>query len=329
MVNKKLQKFAEEQQKSFRKVDAYRADVASLLGIGRKKLIKFPSKILVAGGKNRTPERTHFTLRQEESAEPRFKFSPPPTLLTVLPTDTAQKTIVMAMMQHLLLHHGQLDDDTIFAYGGARLFTFFSAGVAAQLNSANDPRLAFLSHQNRRHSELLNKLFHFRFLRQKKESDGSYRPVGHHMTSFLPVLPSAPKISHEKKLAELSIRNGFFYAASLAPRDFVRIGGKVLCDKGNSTDTLPPSILLPFSHFLEAVGGQPNAKPALEALGAMWPETSRSSLRELEELKIGAVPAELLEFAFLLVQEELQASEQYKSYLRNLRIKRAVPESRL
>lgn len=124
--------------------------------------------------------------------------------------------------------------------------------VLAQYLCSSDPRLHFLSHQHRRHSAIFDKLFYLKLL-HVREPDSI--PIGHATTSFHPQLPMAKKVTHEKKLAEVNLRNGMQYAVQISPRKHIRIDGQEV-----TTDNGLGERLLDYACFMTQIGRQPNAK---------------------------------------------------------------------
>ncbi|CAI2355206.1 unnamed protein product [Caenorhabditis sp. 36 PRJEB53466] len=310
-------------------VAAYRADIYTLMGVGRKKTAQFPRKIMFADFGSKKAEICAqletirpLTLTSATSSssstetEERVKFRRP-HLLAVLPTVNIQRTIVDSMIQHALLHHSGLDNDTIFRYGDTNLLTFLSCGTLAQYSCSSNPALHFLSHQHRRHSALFDKLFELKLL-HVREPDGI--PVGHPNTSFHPQLPVQKKVTHEKKLAEANLKNGVQYAVQIAPRNSLSIDGKeVTSENGLGRN------LLAFGCFMTQIGRQPNAKSVTNVISTLWPESALSIPEDiLTSDKIGELPTAHLEAIFSFVSDELSATPIAKSYCTDLKIKRVV-----
>ncbi|CAB3398826.1 unnamed protein product [Caenorhabditis bovis] len=230
-----------------------------------------------------------------------------PRLLTVLPTSTAQKSVMEAMMQHAILHHSEKDLDTIFAYGPAELFTFLNCGILSQFLCASDERLNFLSHQHRRHSAVFHKLFNLEFLSPSKS--------GHPFTSFHPELPKLKKVTHEKKLADVGLSSRLQYAVRISPRISVRIADRMLGEIG-------PQSIASYAMFMTLIGKQPSAKIAENCVSELWP-LSGAKFDWLQE-RIGSISDRELEHLYLAVRERVEASPAFSVFCRDLRIKRAV-----
>ncbi|EGT43744.1 hypothetical protein CAEBREN_12234 [Caenorhabditis brenneri] len=313
-------------------VAAYRADIYTLMGVGRKKTAKFPKKMMLADlGKKVTDGNYEniypLTLVSSEGKSSHdeyhrlMKFRRP-HLLAVLPTPNIQKTILDSLIQHALLHHSGIDEDTVFRYGNTTLLTFLGPGILSQYTCSTDERLHFLSHQHRRHSALFNKLFQLKHLRTRKSDDdeNSEIPHGFNPSSFQPQLPTAKKITHEKKLAEVNLENGLQYSVQISPRIHVNIAGSEV-----TTENKLGKTLVDYACFLTQIGRQPNAKAVQQVVNTLWPESALSIPSDIiGEHKIGQLPLDHLEQIFHHIQEELRSTPIAQSYCNELKIKREV-----
>ncbi|PIC23585.1 hypothetical protein B9Z55_017240 [Caenorhabditis nigoni] len=292
-------------------VSAYRADIYTLMGVGRKKTAQFPTKLMFADyQKDAAPEDQNirpWTLEPPESDEQRLRR---PHLLAVLPTVTIQKTIVDSLIQHALLHHSGHDTNTVFRFGETNLMTFLSAGILSQFICSSDDRLGFLSHQHRRHSALFQKLFDLKIL-----GSGDSNPCGFKSTSFHPQLPANKRVTHEKKLGELNLNISLQYPVQISPKSHVAIYGKSISGMGR--------VLVDYGCFLTQIGRQPNAKNVEQVVRTLWPESSIPS-DLLGDHKIGQLPLDHLESIFHHIQEELSTTQIAHSYCNELKIKRVV-----
>lgn len=324
VFSKNAKKFADKQPN----VSAYRADIYTLMGVGRKKTAHFPRKLMFADlRKNATPEQYEnirpWTLTSSVEPPPnedeqRLSKFRRPHLLAVLPTMTIQKTIVDSMIQHALLHHSGLDEDTVFRYGETNLMTFLSSVILSQYTCCTDDRLTFLSHQHRRHSALFNKLFDLKLLQTHPESIEI--PIGYKPTSFHPQLPTTKKITHEKKLADVNLRIGLQYPVQITPRTHLTLAGNPV-----TTENGLGKSLVDFACFLTQIGRQPNAKAVEQVVSTLWPESSLSIPADLlNDQKIGQLPLDHLESIFQHVREELHTTRIAQSYCDELKIKRIV-----
>uniref|UniRef100_A0A8R1ENV8 Uncharacterized protein n=2 Tax=Caenorhabditis japonica TaxID=281687 RepID=A0A8R1ENV8_CAEJA len=253
---------------------------------------------------------------EEEEDGEKTKFRRP-HFLAVLPTANIQKTVVNSMIQHAILHHSGLDEDTIFRYGDTNLLTFLGCGTLAQYICSSNPRLQFLSHQNRRHSALFDKLFS---IRQVDSADPDGIITGHAPTSFHPQLPTVKKVTHEKKLADAQLINGMQYAVQIAPRKRISIDGKEVTSENGLG-----KLLVAYGCFMTQIGRQPNAKAVGDVVRSLWPESSSSIPADiLSNDKVGLLPIEHLEYIFTFVHDELLTTSMAKSYASDLKIKRVV-----
>ncbi|CAP39033.2 Protein CBG22447 [Caenorhabditis briggsae] len=303
VFSKNAKKFASKHPN----VSAYRADIYTLMGVGRKKTAQFPTKLMFADYQKEAPEGLRpWTLESSESDEQRLRR---PHLLAVLPTVTIQKTIVDSLIQHALLHHSGLDTNTVFRFGETNLMTFLSAGILSQFICSSDDRLGFLSHQHRRHSALFQRLFDLKIL------GSADPPCGFKSTSFHPQLPASKKVTHEKKLGELNLNISLQYPVQISPKRHVAIGGTSISGMGR--------ILVDYACFLTQIGRQPNAKNVEQVVRTLWPESSVPS-DLLEDHKIGQLPLDHLESIFYHIQEELSTTQIAHSYCNELKIKRVV-----
>lgn len=328
VFSKNAKKFAEK----LPNVAAYRADIYTLMGVGRKKTTKFPDRLMLAEAKNghtetKVPPLTLTSSSKTESSHDeyhRLMKIKRPHLVAVLPTPNIQKTVLDSMIQHALLHHSGIDTETIFKYGETNLMTFLGSGILSQYTCSTDDRLSFLSHQHRRHSALFNKLFEIKELRKKQSGDPanpSEIPFGFDPSSFHPQLPTAKKLTHEKKLADVSLENGLQYSVQISPRRHVAIGGKeVTTENGLGKE------LVDYACFMTQIGRQPNAKSVEQVVRSLWPESSIPS-DLLGEFKVGQISLDHLEGIFHHIREELHSTQIARSYCNELKIKRAVVEN--
>ncbi|EFO95243.1 hypothetical protein CRE_09326 [Caenorhabditis remanei] len=321
-----LRKFADK----IPNVAAYRADIYTLMGVGRKKTAQFPKKLMFADlRKNESPEQYNniqpWTLTSSSESEsendrlPKFRR---PHLLAVLPTITMQKAILDSMIQHALLHLSEIDGDTVFRYGETNLMTFLASGILSQFICSTDDRLNFLSHQHRRHSALFDKLFELKMLQTipSEDSESSESPCGFKATSFHPELPTIKKTTHEKKLADVNLKLGLQYPVQILPRKNLSLSGKEVTSENGLGRSL-----VDYACFLTQIGRQPNAKGVEQVVRSLWPQSADSIPPDvLSDHKIGQIPVDHLESIFQHVHKELQSTQIAQAYCNELKIKRVV-----
>ncbi|CAJ0589984.1 unnamed protein product [Cylicocyclus nassatus] len=300
--------YAKAQRAQSRNVAAYRTELATLLGISRKKVSAFPSHLLSA--KPEVPKHP-FSLAAvapgDESGNP---YATSPILVSTLPVDSQQKSVLEALLNNLLLHHAGLDEETLYAYGQVELVTFLSAFTISHLLASADPRLSFMAHSARRSSELFFKLFDIELLRLE----------GFSRRSFIPPISIPKKIPHEKRLKEVDIVNGLLYAISIRPHRCVTLGG---ADVGGSS--LSPRVLLSFAYWLNTVGKQQASKRLSKVLKELCPESASAALEKVDgNYKIGDAPSEIVETAFLGVREELEHAKNFERYKELITTKRST-----
>lgn len=142
--------------------------------------------------------------------------------------------------------------------GSVQISLYFQfSRILAQYTCSTDNRLNFLSHQHRRHSALFNKLFEVKMLqtRQSEDPETAEIPIGHPPTSFHPLLPTAKKITHEKKLSDVNLTNGLQYPVQILPQKHLKIGGNEV-----TTENGMGRMLVDYACFMTQIGRQPNAK---------------------------------------------------------------------
>ncbi|KHJ91123.1 hypothetical protein OESDEN_09017 [Oesophagostomum dentatum] len=152
-----FQSFARAQRAQSRNVTAYRTELATLLGISRKKVSAFPSHLLSA--RSEVPKNALTLASVDPQDESGNRFSTSPILVSTLPVDSQQTSVLEALLNNLLLHHARIDEETLYAYGCVEFITFLSAFTLSHLLASADPRLSFMAHSARRSSELFFKLF--------------------------------------------------------------------------------------------------------------------------------------------------------------------------
>ncbi|CAI5449916.1 unnamed protein product [Caenorhabditis angaria] len=293
-------------------VDAYRADIPSLLGVGRKKTAKLPKNLLFS--KKIWNSAQPKPLKINENLENSEISSPNSYLVGVLPTPSAQKSILDSLLQHAILHHSNLDRDTIFQYSSANFLTFLHCSVLAQILAANSNfpefsrKFHFLSHNHRRNSAIFNKFFDLKIIEDDFDTGYSTR-------SFHPELPTPKKLTHEKKLNELKLFNHLQYPVRIAPQKSIKIA-----EKWPEIEDFPA-----FAYFFDLIGKHPNAKSALTVIQSIFPETClKLAENPILELKIGEIADLDLELIFAQVKSELVEMAGFLAFCQNLKIKRAV-----
>ncbi|MFH4981707.1 hypothetical protein AB6A40_008416 [Gnathostoma spinigerum] len=111
-------------------IEAYRANFESLFTLHTaKRPYKVPGKLLF-GDRSFIEEKVN-PLRlseQSEDDESGDRNNGAPVIIGTLPTPNQQASMLTSLLTMLLVHHSNINRDTLFKYGVVELITFLSAG---------------------------------------------------------------------------------------------------------------------------------------------------------------------------------------------------------
>ncbi|KAK6037219.1 hypothetical protein COOONC_25275 [Cooperia oncophora] len=234
------------------------------------------------------------------------QLSSPPILVSALPIVSQQTNVLAALMNNLLLHHAGIDLETLYAYGEVEFVTFLSAVTLSHLLASTDPRLMFMSHAHRRYSALFFKLFNVELLRV----DGFSRH------SFAPPISMPKPMPHEKKLKELNLINGLFYAVGIRPNRSLTLDSVQVGAPNPGGEELDSRCLLTFAYWMHLIGKQSASKKTAKVL--------ETFLVVDKDCRIGELSTIALEKAFLAVREELQNLKSFENYKESIIAKRSA-----
>ncbi|CAI4223317.1 unnamed protein product [Auanema sp. JU1783] len=307
-----IKKFAEQQQKNAHNVKAYRADLASLLGIGRKKLLKLPAQLFPQG----TSENSLQFLPTENFDESGCRFRKSPILVSVIPISSQQAATIESLKKNVIMHHAGFDQQTMYRYGAVELLTFLDVVHLSHLLCSVTKELDFYSHSVRRHSALFQKLFDIRLLRNQ----------GFQRTSFHPSIPKPIRSSappHCAKLEKLDLHYGLHYAVSIKPRTSFTLNGHLIESNDDRGNFIHKDFVFLYGFWMDAISKFNHQKKIEDVLKLLAPESSSEVYKICDRTqKIGDVSDLLLEQIFLLSVDEIRASTQLMKYQRTLKVNR-------
>lgn len=255
-----------------KRIQAYQADFTALFPVyTRKRQTPPPSKLLF-GDKALIKDAQNPLILQRRLVgdESGTNNSNSPVVIGTLPLPSQQAAMLNSLTWSLIMHHCCINTMTMFKYGAVYLITFLSAGnyAAAICGVADD--LKFTSNAQRHQSWLLNRLFEVISLRDRK---------GFSRNAFTPIIPLHKTIAHEKKLAEVGIRNGLMYGVSIRPRSTLQIGSLTVVSGVGAEEYYDPGVvsasdvLLKYAFWLTITGKLTSKTNVYDKLRQWFPES--------------------------------------------------------
>ncbi|KAK6054992.1 hypothetical protein COOONC_07503 [Cooperia oncophora] len=143
--------------------------------------------------------------------------------------------------------------------------------------------------------------------------------------SFAPPISMPKPMPHEKKLKELNLINGLFYAVGIRPNRSLTLDSVQVGAPNPGGEELDSRCLLTFAYWMHLIGKQSASKKTAKVLEDICPESSSSAFLVVDkDCRIGELSTIALEKAFLAVREELQNLKSFENYKESIIAKRSA-----